>query len=72
MSKLNYDVPFDQKVTAKDDISHPWQNWAGQVGTAMNKLSQSAQTMPTLTGASTLADVIAAYEAFRVKIQGIV
>ena len=69
MSKINYDVPFNQKLTEKEDITRPWQQWSGQVGTAMNAVSKSAQAMPTLTGASTLADVINAWEALRVKFQ---
>ena len=68
-SKFNYEVPFNQKVTEKEDISHPWQQWAGQLGVAMNTVSQSAQAMPTLTGASTLTDVINAWEALRVQLQ---
>ena len=72
MSKYNYDVPFDQKVTSKEDISHPWQQWSGQVGTAMNTVSKSAQAMPTLTGASTITDVINAWEALRVELQKVV
>ena len=80
MSKTNYEIPFNSPITEvqhkaafqdQQGISLPWQQWAGNMGTAMNTLTTSAQAMNELTPASTLADVITAWEELRANLKGL-
>ena len=85
MTQTNYDIPFSTPITETNrggswtanqnqnqgsNMSVPWTQWAGNIGQAMNTIQTASQAMPTLTGASTLADVIAAWEALRTALQG--
>ena len=81
MSKTNYEIPFNSPITEahhkaafqdQQSISLPWQQWAGNMGTAMNNLQTASQAMTTLDpGTATLSDMVTAWEAFRVALQRI-
>ena len=83
MSKTNYEIPFNSPITdtqhktafqdQQGAISLPWQQWAGNMGTAMNTIVNSANLMTDLDpGTATLADMIAAWEAFRAQLKELV
>ena len=85
MSKTNYEIPFNSPVTDPGEttgkhtqpnqgmISLPWQQWAGNMGTAMNTIVNSAGLMTDLNpSTATLADMVAAWEAFRAQLRELV
>ena len=81
MSKTNYEIPFNSPITEmqhkaafqdQQAISLPWQQWAGNMGTAMNTVQTASQAMTTLDPTTaTVSDMVTAWEAFRVALQGI-
>ena len=72
--KTSLKIPFDSQISDKSgQVSYPWQQWAGQTGDAVSILRDAAQLMTTLNPATaTTNDIATAWEAFRVKLQGIV
>ena len=76
MSKTSYEIPFNSPIANQTPgnqgmISHPWQQWTGNMGTAMNTVATSAKDMNELTPTSTLADVITAWEELRANLKGL-
>ena len=84
--KTNYDVPYNSPISENQSQHHaafqdetvamitvPWQQWAGNMGTAMNTIVNSAHLMTDLDPATaTLGDMVAAWEAFRAQLQELV
>ena len=86
MTNINYDIPSNSPISENKTqnkaayqseevsmISVPWHEWTGNIGTAMNKVRDGSQAMTTLDPATaTLSEMVTAWEALRVILQGII
>lgn len=72
--KKSFDPPITTPITDADGLaSGPYQQWADQVGKALEKLRQAVNLMDDLDPSTATTNQIAtAWEEFRAKLQEIV